>query len=366
MRKVLFLIEALSTGGAERQTLFLLNSIDKSRFQVYLITWQNKNFYNENDLKGVTWVKFSRSSKFDYKLVLNIRRFVKNEKIDLVYGILNSGNLYSFLVTVFSNIKFIASERSSERKLPIRVFVHKFFCHITADFNIANSQGGKAFLTKYGVRPDKVEVISNFQDLTKFKSIDFKQKDFFKSKLGFNNCKLIICVARLTPLKNQFGIINAFSKFDFVDEAKICFIGTSEFNYKSKLVERANELNIEEKIIFLDPLHNIEEYYWAADVSVLFSNFEGSPNTPIESIACGTPVITSNVGDVSNYIKKNETGWIVNLQNELDLTNSLNNFFSLSKDVLKRISYNCSNSQVIKQSDPQKLTKKFELIFENI
>ena len=81
MKKILFLIEALSSGGAERQTFYLLNKLNKNKFKIYLITWQDKNFYFEEDLEEITWIKLERKSKFDFSLILKIRSLIKKNEI---------------------------------------------------------------------------------------------------------------------------------------------------------------------------------------------------------------------------------------------------------------------------------------------
>lgn len=366
MKKILFLIEALSSGGAERQTFYLLNKLNKNKFKIYLITWQDKNFYFEEDLEEITWIKLERKSKFDFSLILKIRSLIKKNEIEVVYGILNSGNLYAYLSTFFSKTKFVASERSSKRKLPWQVFIHKFFCHILADFNIANSNAGRDFLLLWGVKSSRIMVINNFQDLNKFKAIDPPLKNNFKKKLGFDKKYLILCVARLTPLKNQLGILNSFAEFDFRNDSTLCFLGTSEFNYKEKLLNKIIEHNLQNHVVMSEPVQNVEEYYWAADISLLFSNFEGSPNTPMESLACGTPVISSNVGDVSNYLKEDKTGWVIDSGNEVQLKNCLNQYFVLSQEKRFNISIDCPNTVKNEQSDSNILYKKFEIIFEKI
>jgi glycosyltransferase involved in cell wall biosynthesis len=366
MKKILFLIEALSSGGAERQTFYLLNKLNKNKFKIFLITWQDKNFYCEEDLKEITWLKFERKSRFDFSLIMKIRSLIKENEIEVVYGILNSGNLYACLSTFFSKTKFVASERSSKRKLPWQVFIHKFFCHNIADFNIANSNAGRDFLVYFGVKSSKIKVINNFRDLDKFKAIHPSFKNEFKEKLGFHKKYLILCVARLTPLKNQIGILNSFAEFDFRNDSSLCFLGTSEFNYKEILLSKIIELNLQNHVVIIEPVQNVEEFYWAADISLLFSDFEGSPNTPMESLACGTPVISSNVGDVSNYIIADKTGWVIDSRNEVQLKNCLNQYFVLSPERRFEISLDCPNTYQIKQSDSNLISKEFEVIFSNI
>ena len=58
-----------------------------------------------------------------------------------------------------------------------------------------------------------------------------------------------------------------------------------------------DEWDIRERCLFLGNRHDVDLFYYACDLTVLPSLFEGTPNVALESMACGVPVITTQVSD---------------------------------------------------------------------
>jgi glycosyltransferase involved in cell wall biosynthesis len=59
--------------------------------------------------------------------------------------------------------------------------------------------------------------------------------------------------------------------------------------------------------------------YCSADIFLLTSDFEGTPNVVLEAMACGLPVVAANVGDVSQLVMDGQTGFLVERDNEDEL-----------------------------------------------
>ena len=108
----------------------------------------------------------------------------------------------------------------------------------------------------------------------------------------------VLYVGGFSPRKNIKGLIEAYSKlpYNLKETYKLVIIGPkgpSYYNYR----ERAEELGISDKVIFTDfiPLEDMPLFYNAAEVLVYPSFYEGFGLPPLEAMACGTPVIASNV-----------------------------------------------------------------------
>lgn len=98
------------------------------------------------------------------------------------------------------------------------------------------------------------------------------------------------------------------------------------------------------KITFLGKLTDeriISCAYNSADLFVIPSREDNLPNTVLESIACGTPVIGSNVGGIPDMVRDGETGFLFEKGNSEDLARKIKFFFSLSEKERKEMSHNC-------------------------
>lgn len=125
-------------------------------------------------------------------------------------------------------------------------------------------------------------------------------KKIINKKYGIDS-NFILYVGGLSPRKNIIGLIEAYSKLDnsLKEENNLVIIGKKGLSYP-KYKKRAEELNISDKVIFTDfiPLNDLPLFYNACEVLVYPSFYEGFGLPPLEAMACGTPVIASNVTSI--------------------------------------------------------------------
>lgn len=103
--------------------------------------------------------------------------------------------------------------------------------------------------------------------------------------------KYIICVGRWVGLKRFGDVIQALSQLEN-DKVELIFIGNGE--EEMPLKEIAKKHKVESAVHFLGYRDNPYQYLSRADIYVLSSDTEGLPNIIIESMVCGTPVISSD------------------------------------------------------------------------
>lgn len=122
-------------------------------------------------------------------------------------------------------------------------------------------------------------------------------KDIISKKYGIID-NFILYVGGFSPRKNILGLIDAYSKLPYstIEKNKLVIIGTKGRSY-SIYKERAETLGISSNVIFTGfiPLQDMPIFYNATEVLVYPSFYEGFGLPPLECMACGTPVIVSNV-----------------------------------------------------------------------
>ena len=122
-------------------------------------------------------------------------------------------------------------------------------------------------------------------------------KNLLKNKYNIND-DFILYVGGFSPRKNIIGLIEAFSLIhpSKRKNKKLVITGKKGLSY-SKYQKRADDLKISDDVIFTDfiPLEDLPLFYNCADVLVYPSFYEGFGLPPLEAMACGTPVIASNV-----------------------------------------------------------------------
>jgi glycosyltransferase involved in cell wall biosynthesis len=162
-----------------------------------------------------------------------------------------------------------------------------------------------------GVSPARITVIPNGVDLDCFGCGD---RNAARQELGLPvSGRLIVTVAHLGQRKGHHETIAALASLP--PDVRLVLVGGPGpiGGDGDDLRQLAQRLGVAERLILAgkQPHDRVPKYYQAADISVLASWREGCPNTVIESLACGTPVVATDVGSVRWMIDERTNGRVV-------------------------------------------------------
>jgi D-inositol-3-phosphate glycosyltransferase len=193
-----------------------------------------------------------------------------------------------------------------------------------ADALVAATPVDKANMVElYGADPAKIRVIPPGVDLEVFRPIPAAQA---RAHLDLPpEHRMILFVGRIDPVKGLDTLVRAMALVVQEDprwrhDACLCVIGGDRSDDPSLLnVEMARidalraELGLTELVTFLGPQaqEELPYYYAAAEVVVVPSRYESFGLVALEAMACGTPVIASDVGGLSTLIRNGRTGFLV-------------------------------------------------------
>jgi len=169
---------------------------------------------------------------------------------------------------------------------------------------LAVSSAMRRSMVKMGMEADKIRVHYTGVDLDRFEIAD---RAAAKEALGFEG-PVILCVGALIPRKGQELLVQALPRLPGVT---LLFAGQGQ--YRRALEKQAEELGVDRRIGFLGsvPHDRLPRIYAAADVMALPSSSEGLANAWVESLACGTPIVISDVGGARELLDRPEAGHIV-------------------------------------------------------
>lgn len=313
----------------------LLDSLDRRRFEPILLTWIDAGQEYQPASKKYEWLRHVRKHKLDFGPLWFAKRLIRDRKISLVHGMLDTGNFYGGLLKLFSrNLVFVASERSSKRKLSRFQTIHKAPMHRIADITIANSEQGKDFVSSMGVKEDCLTFIPNGLDTDRFSPVEESQKEKLRKQLfGFDcNRKVLLSVGSIYETKNQLGLVHAFADAALQD-TRLVLVGKPKLDYLDQVKNAINQRQVNDKVDIFPPTSNVDKLYKSSDGLVLNSKFEGTPNVVLEGMSSGLPVIATNVGDVSRYVDDG-FGWLVNAEIHEQMVSALSAFDQCSLDQL--------------------------------
>lgn len=205
-----------------------------------------------------------------------------------------------------------------------------------ADSLIAPSSNEKAYLASlYEADPEKISVISPGVDTALFHPMDKLQ-----SKLAVGASpehKMILFVGRIDPVKGLDTLLYAmrilFAKNPNTN-ACLWIVGGdvsqepemwSQELQKLEQLRKLLDLHTTVKFVGQQPQHELPKYYNAADLVVMPSHYESFGMTALEAMACGTPVITTNVTGISELLEESCQKHITTANNPLLLAQTIEN-----------------------------------------
>lgn len=151
----------------------------------------------------------------------------------------------------------------------------------------------------------------------------YKSKSIINSKYGINS-NYVLYVGGLSPRKNILGLIEAFSLITPKNRnnTKLIITGRKGQSYP-RYKKRAEELKISNDVIFTDfiPLNDLPYFYNGAEILVYPSFYEGFGLPPLEAMACGTPVIASNITSIPEVCQ--DSALLINPYDTKELSNAI-------------------------------------------
>ena len=169
---------------------------------------------------------------------------------------------------------------------------------------IAVSDALRRRMIDIGIAADRITVLRNGVDTDLFAPVDVRRA---REALGLTR-PTMVAVGNVLASKGQDVAIRALALLDDM-ELLIVGAGADEAAFRAL----AREIGVADRVRFVGrvPHDDLPRYFGAADVSVLASMREGWPNVLLESMACGTPAVASNVGGVPEIITSGDVGRIM-------------------------------------------------------
>jgi|GEM_PF-3723888 len=364
--KILYLIPSFRTGGAELQLLSLVKGIDKSRFQITIAV-----FYSGHDLDdefcavpGVDVVFLEKKSGLDFSWLRNLFLLLKTEHLDILQAYNVSARLYGILFGKMTNVPYlIATERTAKllfSSFGARVYLwFEKYAIRRADLVIANSEAGRRFSMSRGVPSDKVKVIYNGIDPERLQ-IKTPGRTI---RQQFNIPENAVCIGMIARAETHKAPLTFMQVAKAVNRqvTHSCFVFVGDGPMLADMKTFAVSSNMD--VIFTGRQNKVADFLNAMDIVILTSNkVEGCSNVLIEAMACGKPIVATDVGGNRELIQHGENGFVVPPQQVSEMSNAI---VQLCGDKTLRMQFSDNAFKMAEKKYSQRsMTHAFETLYD--
>lgn len=325
--KLLFFLPQMLGGGAEKVTINIMKLLDKTIYDVHLVTLSDSGPSMANVPNTVKiHVLHVRKTLFSF---FKLRNKIAELKPDIVFSSLLRGHIPLVLTSISLMKKpYIILRSPNSPKLLIennelsRTMKYLIeFAYTKADKIIAQTPEMREEIIQYHhIDPIKIKVLLNPLDQQDIDKKVLNKVNPYDSK-NIN----VIAAGRLLRQKGFDILIESFA---FVinknPHFKLYIIGEDVLGEKILLEKRVKALGLENYITFLGYQSNPYPYFKYADVYTLSSRWEGLPNTVLESLYLQTPVIaTKCIPFLSELIHDGDNGYLVEVENIQELAEAI-------------------------------------------
>jgi len=286
-KKLIFVINSLQRGGAERVLSTLGNSLSARNYRVTIVCMNQATagYKIDGNIRVVTLVnRKGRQHLFKrigYGLLTYIRLFkvVLAESPSCVISFMTSANLWTGLTCGLLGIPYIVSERTTP-ELTIHQF-NPFYKWLS--FQVYKHSKA-VVLPAIGIR-EALKSEAQFRRLKNYRIIRNPVYEFENAdKKVVHNKQFILGIGRLSYEKGFDQLITAFASLK-VKNIDLLIIGVGK--ERLRLEMQIERLGLAERVYLLGPRNDVEHYYRAAAVFVLPSRNEGYPNALVEAMSNG-------------------------------------------------------------------------------
>ena len=361
--KILYLITGLKTGGAEMILHNLVKGLDKRKFEPIVVSIIPVAEIGKK-IQGLGVKILSLNARFKHNSFIFFRliSILKKEKPQILHSHLFHAIFLGRVTGRICKVPIIISSIHSEY---MGGFLRNRLLQITDSLDdvvtIVSQRVAETMIKLKTVSVNKLLVIYNGIDLNKFIFQDKEAKGKIKKELNLKeDTKILISVGRLFKAKGYPYLIETIKILKKNLNIKLLVLGEGED--KSKLETQIRDFNLEKNIFLLDRKENVSDYLNASDVFILASLWEGLPIALLEAMACGLPVVATNVGGISEIIKDGVSGFLVELKNPMMLAEKIR--YLLNLDVESRKEMGVEGRKIIENKfSLEKMVKNYENLY---
>lgn len=327
MKKIAFVITGLTYGGAETQLLNISVALSKQNIECLIISMI--------PIEGGLAPRFSKAGiklvsldmqrgKVGLSSIVKYRRIIKNFEPDIIHGHMIHANIFTRLASIGLRIPLFNTAHTVYECGGLLEKLYRVTYPLCDYMTQVSNEGLQRYLD--------IGLAKFYNSCVMKNAIQKKDNVLFskiKAQLGLNDTDfLFMTVGRLEAVKNHQLLIEALVS---VESAHCLIVGTGPM--ADQLKHFAIQHGVSERIHFLGKRDDIYSLMLAVDAFIMSSDYEGLPITILEALESQLPIISTNVGAISEVVS-HENGLLVSPKSLPEMVSAIKVLIALDREVL--------------------------------
>lgn len=304
-RRIMFVIEALTVGGAEHMVVDLANEFVRRGDSVLVVCLSKLGELAERLNPDVQLKVLNKRRGIDLSIPGRLRKLARYHEIDVVNSHLWTANLWARMALFRSGIPVVATEHNRDVwKGAHNRFIDRTLSHATARLIAVSEDTANYYKQDVGIRSALISVVNNGVDTSRYSS---GEGEALRHALSRDGDFLVGTVGRLAKAKNHPRLVEAAAIVrDAGVPLKVVIVGEGPERTVTEACIQEHQL--ESRVTLLGERSDVPDLLAALDVFVLSSDREGHPLSALEAQAAGTPVVLTDAGGSADAVSQNPDG----------------------------------------------------------
>lgn len=265
---------------------------------------------------GIQVECIQESFAFDPRVIWRLRRIVKRANPDIIQTHFSKSHFLVWLSGVWRNRPWIAFHHGHTRSA-FRLRIYHGLDRWSLRFPrqiVAVSQAFAAQLATQGLRPEKVAVLHNAVTLPAGgNGSDAVRVEAVRARLGIGRMdRVLLAIGRLSKEKAHTDLVAALARLlQLKPDLRVQLVILGEGPERAAIEESVRAAGLQDVVKMPGHVNDVSDYYRMADLMVISSVSEGSPNVLLEAMAAGVPVVATAVGGIPEIAKDQEQALLV-------------------------------------------------------
>jgi len=343
--RVLYIINNLNKGGAERLMVDMLPLFRNSGLEVELLQLSNKQSETEyiNILlkENIVCTHLNFSSIYNPFIIFKLLAYVKSSRYDIIHVHLFPSMYWAAMASklVKNKAHLVFTEHSTQNKRFDKKYLQFFeqWIYNSYDKIVVISEAIRLKLNTWTGLPMKIELIRNGVNINHFSEVQHYDNEYWLNNFSIpSNAVKLMMTARFSYPKDHKTLIKALSLLP----PNYYLILTGDGLNRGAVEQYSKELGISSKVHFLGFRTDVASLMKSVDINILSSEYEGMSGVTLEALAAGKPFLGSDVSGINDVVP--DSRFLFKPANSNDLARSIQEIIlnhdlnkSMIRDALK-------------------------------